>query len=97
MSNIRVRLIIQGRVQGVWFRESTRRQAEILGAFGWVRNLADGSVEALIEGPRDRVERLIAWCHKGPEAAQVTRVSRQEEPYTGRYDDFGVTHSGECD
>ena len=75
MDNIRVHLIIEGRVQGVWFRESTRREAVSLKLTGWVRNRPDGSVEASIEGPEHLVDRLVSWCRKGPPAARVTALS----------------------
>jgi acylphosphatase len=73
-TSARAHLRIHGRVQGVWYRASTERQGRALGLSGWVRNRPDGSVEALAEGPRDVVERLVAWCHDGPPAAHVTAV-----------------------
>jgi acylphosphatase len=90
MGNIRVRLIIEGRVQGVWFRESTRRQAIGLGVFGWVRNVPDGTVEVLAEGPQEGVDRLVAWCHEGPSAARVDRVDKRSESWAGEFDSFDV-------
>jgi acylphosphatase len=80
---IALHLVIRGRVQGVWFRESMRREAEALGVAGWVRNRSDATVEALVEGPREPVERLVRWAHRGPEAAEVTDVEQSEEPVTG--------------
>lgn len=75
------RLVIQGRVQGVFFRESLRQEAERLGIAGWVRNRADGDVEALIQGDAAAVEALAAWAHRGPPAARVDRVDiRLDEP-----------------
>lgn len=73
----RAHVKIQGRVQGVYFRASTVRQAQDLGLTGWVRNCADGSVEAVAEGSRDQIELLIAWCHQGPPGAQVSNVTVQ--------------------
>lgn len=67
-------LHIQGRVQGVWFRESMRREAERLGVTGWVRNAPDGSVEAVVQGPDAAVDMLIAWAHAGPPQARVERI-----------------------
>jgi len=67
-------LHIQGRVQGVWFRESMRREAERLGVTGWVRNAPDGSVEAVVQGPEAAVDMLIAWAHAGPPQARVERI-----------------------
>ena len=72
------RLVIRGRVQGVWFRESMRIEAERLGLAGWVRNRADGSVEAVIQGNGDAVEAMTRWAHRGPEAARVTQVEVSE-------------------
>jgi len=67
-------LHIQGRVQGVWFRESMRSEAERLGVTGWVRNAGDGSVEAVVQGPEAAVDALIAWAHAGPPQARVERI-----------------------
>lgn len=92
MAKLRVHLVIEGRVQGVWFRDSTRRQAQSLGVSGWVRNLPDGRVEVLAEGETDRVERFVDWCHKGPKAAHVTRVIRDDEPWQGNTDSFDVRY-----
>jgi acylphosphatase len=69
-----VRLRITGRVQGVWYRGWTVDQARALGLDGWVRNRRDGSVEAVVSGPAERVDELIARCHVGPPSALVDRV-----------------------
>ena len=69
--DVRVELKVTGRVQGVWFRASTQAEAQALGLAGWVRNLPDGRVEAVAEGPRPLVERLVAYCHEGPRLARV--------------------------
>lgn len=92
MENIRVHLIIEGRVQGVWFRESTRREAASLKLTGWVRNRRDGTVEAVVEGPAPAVERLVSWCRKGPPAARVTGVRREDEVWRGEFDDFDIVY-----
>ena len=76
-------VIVSGRVQGVWFRDSMRREAERLALAGWVRNLPDGNVEAVFEGPPEAVERLSAWCHRGPPGARVTSVIPRDEPPEG--------------
>lgn len=86
----RAELFISGRVQGVSFREGTRRQAEALGVTGWVRNRADGRVEALIEGEAAAVARLIAWCRHGPPQARVTAVDVTRAAATGEYARFVV-------
>lgn len=90
MDNIRVHLIIEGRVQGVWFRDSTRREAVSLGVFGCVRNLPDWSVEVLAEGPEDQVETLVAWCRQGPPNAKVTRIHETREEWKGEYNSFEI-------
>lgn len=90
MDNIRMHLIIEGRVQGVWFRESTRQEAASLNLTGWVRNRSDGTVEALIEGPEDEVERLVSWCWKGPPAARVTGIRHEQETSQGEFDSFDI-------
>ena len=79
MTERRVRLRIHGRVQGVFYRDSTQREAQRLGLHGWVRNRSDGSVEAIAQGPPERVAALIDWCHEGPPLARVVEVSVIEE------------------
>jgi acylphosphatase len=76
---IRRRVLIHGQVQGVFFRDTTRRQAESRGVAGWVGNLSDGSVEALFEGDEDDVEAMIALCRQGPRGAEVEGVEVSEE------------------
>jgi acylphosphatase len=77
----RVRVLVRGRVQGVFFRAETRARAESLGLSGSVRNLPDGTVEAVLEGDSERVESMIAWCRRGPEGASVEDVQvSSEEP-----------------
>lgn len=78
-----VRLGISGRVQGVWYRGWTVREADRLGLDGWVRNRADGTVEALFCGPAEAVERMIEACRRGPPSAQVTAVTVEEAPPPG--------------
>jgi acylphosphatase len=90
MNEIRVHLIIEGRVQGVFFRDSTRREAVSLGVCGWVKNRSDGAVEALLEGPQDKVKKLVKWCHKGPSYAQVTRVHERQEEWKGEFSSFDI-------
>jgi acylphosphatase len=90
MRQIRVRLIIEGRVQGVWFRESTRRQATALGVQGWVKNRPEGTVEALLEGSEEPVRKLVAWCHHGPSGAVVRSVREIPEPWEGQFKGFDI-------
>ena len=75
----RVRVLVEGTVQGVWFRESTRREAERLGVRGWVRNLPDGRVEAVLEGEPGAVDAAVEWCRTGPPTARVEGVTVAEE------------------
>jgi acylphosphatase len=80
---VRKRVVVHGRVQGVFFRDTTRRTAEGQRVVGWVRNNPDGTVEAAFEGAPDAVERVVAWCGTGPESALVTRVEVFDEPVEG--------------
>lgn len=80
---VRYRVVVTGEVQGVWFRESCRRQAVAVGVTGWVRNLRDGSVEAVLEGDPDAVERVMAWMRVGPPHAVVAHLDAHAEPPLG--------------
>lgn len=78
---VRKRVIVHGRVQGVFFRDTTRRTAESRGVAGWVRNNPDGSVEAVFEGPEDAVDSMVRFCRDGPRGAMVEQVEvHAEEP-----------------
>ena len=79
MSTRRIRLIISGKVQGVFFRVSLRDQARDLGISGWARNNPDGTVEALIEGEPGKVDQIINWCWNGPPDAIVENISKRED------------------
>ena len=79
-------LVIHGRVQGVWYRDSMRREAEMLGVNGWVRNCNDGTVEAMVQGEAAAVDELVRWAQRGPELAEVSRVVI--EPGSGSYAGF---------
>jgi acylphosphatase len=68
---VRRHVVVRGEVQGVFFRDSTRKEAEARGVAGWVRNRDDGSVEALFEGSEEAVESMLEWCRSGPSRAQV--------------------------
>ncbi|HEX3098404.1 MAG TPA: acylphosphatase [Usitatibacter sp.] len=78
-----LRLVAHGRVQGVWFREGMRQEAERLGVAGWVRNRRDGTVEAVAQGSPAAVEALVAWARRGPEAAEVERLDVADAPVEG--------------
>jgi acylphosphatase len=90
MDSIRAHLIVEGRVQGVWFRDSTRQEAVRLGLSGWVKNRFDGTVEVVAEGPSERVRTLVSWCHHGPPAARVTGVREFKEDFTGEFESFRI-------
>jgi acylphosphatase len=79
----RVRVVVTGRVQGVWFRDSCRQQARAEGVAGWVRNRGDDAVEAEFEGPAAAVDRMVAWCRTGPPRARVDGVAVESVPPTG--------------
>jgi acylphosphatase len=89
----RVHVYISGYVQGVFFRGATKRAATGLNLTGWVRNMDDGRVEAVLEGADAAVEKMIAWCKSGPPAARVDQVSIIEEHYTGAFSDFNINRS----
>ncbi len=79
----RAHVFVSGRVQGVWFRASTRDKAEELSLNGWVRNLPDGRVEAVFEGDDRAVEEMVEWCRHGPPMARVDRVDIEYEKPQG--------------
>jgi acylphosphatase len=80
MSRVRRRVVVHGRVQGVFFRDTARRRAQQHGVAGWVRNNWDGTVEGVFEGDPEAVERLVAFCREGPRGAHVERVEVHDEP-----------------
>ncbi len=89
---VRARVIVRGRVHGVFFRYSTQEMAKQLGVFGWVKNRWDGAVEAVFEGDQDRVKEMIEWCRKGPPGAYVQRVDTDWGEYLGEFDRFSITY-----
>jgi acylphosphatase len=86
----RVRVVVEGRVQGVGFRASTWQEARRLGLTGWVRNRADGRVEAVAEGPRERLDAFVAWCGGGPSFARVERIETSFEEARDEFGDFRI-------
>lgn len=82
-SRVRRRIVVHGLVQGVFFRDTCRRQAQDRAVTGWVRNRSDGAVEAVFEGPPDAVDAMVGWAHRGPSRAVVERVEVDDEPPTG--------------
>ncbi len=90
MANERVHLLVNGRVQGVGYRYATKMMATQLGLTGWVKNLADGRVEAVAEGPREKLESLASWAKQGPSSARVEDVAATWSEATGEFSSFGV-------
>ncbi len=84
-ARVRRRVVVHGRVQGVFFRGSTEERARLAGVDGWVRNRRDGSVEAAFEGTCEAVDTLVEFCREGPNWAQVDRVEVSEEPPQGEH------------
>jgi acylphosphatase len=80
---VRRHVIVTGRVQGVWFRASTRTEAQARGVAGWICNRYDGAVEAVLEGPEAAVNEVVEYCRRGPRGARVENVSVQPEPPEG--------------
>ena len=95
MRNMKVRahIFVSGRVQGVFFRVETRYEAMKRNVAGWVRNTSGGRVEAIFEGEREDVEKLIEFCRKGPSGARVTKIDVQWEEYSGEFKDFKIRRS----
>ena len=86
----RAHVRVSGQVQGVFFRDSTRQKAEELGLAGWVRNMPDGQVEALFEGPTEKVREMVTWCEEGPQRASVENVDTNFENAGGDLEGFEV-------
>jgi acylphosphatase len=88
---VRAHVFISGEVQGVYFRDYTRRKAQALGLTGWVRNVWDGRVEAVFEGEAKTVQQAVDWCYMGSPSAQVDDVEVSYEEPTGEFADFRIT------
>jgi acylphosphatase len=88
MVNVRAHVFIKGRVQGVFFRQSTQLKAQSLGVKGWIRNLFDGRVEVVFEGDKSQVEILVDYCRHGPPAARVENIEVNYENYKGEFYSF---------
>jgi acylphosphatase len=86
----RAHVYVNGLVQGVYFRSSTRELAYDLGVKGWVRNLPDGRVEAVFEGEEEMVRRLVDFCRRGPPRSRVSNVDVAWEKFTGEFMYFGL-------
>lgn len=92
MEKVRARVIVEGRVQGVFFRAHTQEMADRLKLTGWVKNRRDGRVEALFEGDKGNVQRMIEWCHRGPSEARVTKVFVTWEEFVGEFKEFTILY-----
>ncbi|WP_136523397.1 acylphosphatase [Geomonas ferrireducens] len=92
---IRTMVLVRGRVQGVAFRHHTARTAARHNVSGWVRNLADGSVEACFEGEEDDVRAMVQWCRRGPEAARVDELIEKAGEYAGECAGFSIRYGDE--
>ena len=93
MPKARAHLLITGQVQGVYYRSYTMSEAEKLGLTGWIKNNISGSVEVVTEGEREDIEKLIAWCYKGPPSAKVVKVEVEWHQYKEEFDRFGVEYT----
>jgi acylphosphatase len=85
-----VQLFVRGRVQGVFFRASTQREAKRLGLTGWVRNRPDGSVEILAEGEEEGLKELVGWAHRGPSTGRTEKVDMRWRSFVGDFSDFRI-------
>jgi len=92
MEIARLHIVIEGIVQGVFFRVSTIEESSKLGLTGWVKNCTDGRVEAVFEGETDKIEQIVEWCKKGPPGAVVRNVETVWEQATGEYDSFTIKY-----
>jgi acylphosphatase len=92
MGQKRAHVFVSGKVQGVYYRATTREEAQERGVEGWVKNLEDGRVEAVFEGESDDVEDMVEWCHEGSSAARVDDVEVQWKEATGEFDGFGIRY-----
>ncbi|MFB5612928.1 MAG: acylphosphatase, partial [Nitrosarchaeum sp.] len=88
MSKQRIRIFLKGKVQGVFFRQALKVMAKKNDVFGWVKNLKDGRVEAVLEGDEEKVNRLIEWSHGGPANARVEDVEIRNEKFIGEFSKF---------
>ncbi|MDH5673606.1 MAG: acylphosphatase [Myxococcales bacterium] len=92
MGQKRIHLVLRGRVQGVYLRASTQREARQLGLTGWVKNRGDGAVEIVAEGEEDQVKDLLSWAQTGPATARVDSVETRWRSYTGEFSRFDIVH-----
>lgn len=89
-SKVRARLLVQGKVQGVFFRENTKQKAQELGLTGWVKNTDEGAVEAVFEGEKEKVSEIVEWLKNGPPLAKVENVEIEWQEYQNEFTGFQV-------
>jgi acylphosphatase len=89
---VRAHVFVSGKVQGVFFRQTTQEKAQSLGVKGWVKNLPDGRVEAVFEGEENAIKELVAFSRKGPRGALVTDFSVDWEAFADEFDDFTISN-----
>ena len=92
MAKVRANIIISGRVQGVFFRSTMERVASEFGVTGWAKNLPSGKVEAVLEGNKENVDKVMEWSRHGPSGAAVKNVEVNWESYTGEFKDFSIQY-----
>ncbi len=92
LNKTQVKVIVSGRVQGVFFRAHTQKTADSLGLKGYVKNLANGDVEAVFEGEKPALTQMIAWCKKGPAAARVDKIRSKEIPEITGFETFEIKY-----
>lgn len=92
MNSKRVHLLVEGRVQGVYFRQGMMETAEKNNVLGWVRNLPDNKVESILEGNDSNVDAVVEWAHFGPAGAVVQELKVTEEKYVGEFSDFEIRY-----
>ncbi|MEB3779304.1 MAG: acylphosphatase [Desulfurococcales archaeon] len=93
MDRIRAHILVRGRVQGVFFRANMKRVADMHNVTGWVRNVPDGvTVEAVLEGTRDNVEKVICWSLRGPPGAEVRELKVEFSEYSGEFHSFRIIY-----
>jgi acylphosphatase len=88
----RAHIFVSGRVQGVFYRENTKKKAEKYGILGWVKNLKDGKVEAVFEGEKGKIEKILKWAKRGPFFAKVENLEIITEDYKGEFNCFEIKY-----
>jgi acylphosphatase len=89
---VRAHIVVSGKVHGVYYRQNAVEQAQKFGLSGWVKNLNNGKVEAVIEGEKENVEKMVAWARKGPFLARVSGLKVEWQEYKGEFNDFAIRY-----